>query len=126
MKLLPSIDLTQRGDFMDREFIEQESSSPLFWAPRENRFIPRNGLTDKSPFFSLSFIENLKPRTRKESIFFQDNAYIERMMQVCARCGGPIKIPLESYNAEEPYNFFVCQPCEEDMNEEVRFPSYIR
>lgn len=126
MNLHRSIDLTQRGDFMEREFVEDGLASPFFWVPRQHRFTPGDGLVSKSPFFSSSFLDNLKPRTRRESIFFRDNAHIERMMQVCARCGGPIKMLLESFHSEQPYNFFVCQPCEEDMNEEFQFPSYIR
>lgn len=126
MSLLPSIDLTERGDFMEREFVEQESASPLFWVPRQYRFTPGNGLISKSPFFSSSFLDNVKPRTRRESIFFRDDAHIEQMMQVCARCGGPIKMPLESFHSEEPYNFFLCQPCDEAMNEAYPFPSYIK
>lgn len=111
---------------MEREFVEQESASPLFWVPRQYRFTPGNGLISKSPFFSSSFLDNVKPRTRRESIFFRDDAHIEQMMQVCARCGGPIKMPLESFHSEEPYNFFLCQPCDEAMNEAYPFPSYIK
>lgn len=121
MRLTRSIDLTNNGDFLDEEIESEDREFPLFWVPRENRPRPTSMQSLRSPYFGVKY-ETLSPKRYPfERVFFPLTDEQFNFMQGCPRCGGKVNLPVECYGSDEPFNYFVCQPCEEKMNMDTPF-----
>lgn len=121
MRLTRSIDLTNNGDFLDQDFVPEDREFPLFWVPMQNRPRPTTTQSLRSPYFGMKH-DTLSAKAHSfERVFFPLTEEQFNFMQGCPRCGGEVKLPVECYGSPEPFNYFVCQPCEEEMNMDTPF-----
>lgn len=126
--ILPmNIDLTFTGDFLERPVDPNLDASPLFWVPRGNRYVAESKIRDlKNPFFGLETFRSIVDMTPAERVFFpRSEKYIESMTG-CARCGGDMRLPLVMFHCDEPFQYFICNSCEEQMNEEFIYPYFLK